>query len=167
MRQWSGRFTIEPANPTDAHRPLGAEHDLAAILSHVEDRVVVNDYTIRYDKKIYQIARGEIRSGLRGATVRVEERLDQSVWVRFRERYLTVRVCASQSKAPAPAPVPKLPAILTRQARGQFDERLQPAQQPPTMENYPAGAGKRRGRGEGPVRRVVGANLSRPAGSFG
>ena len=40
--------------------------------------------------------------------MRVEERLDQSVWVRFRERYLTVRVCVSQSKAPLPAPVPKL-----------------------------------------------------------
>ena len=108
LPQWSSRFTIEAANPTDAHRPLGAEHDLAAILSHVEDRVVANDYTIRYDKKIYQIARGEIRAGLRGATVRVEEQLDQSVWVRFRGRYLTVRMCATQSKAPVPAPVPKL-----------------------------------------------------------
>jgi len=108
LPQWSSRFTIEAANPTDAHRPLGAEHDLAAILSHVEDRVVANDYTIRYDKKIYQIARGEIRAGLRGATVRVEEQLDQSVWVRFRGRYLTVRMCATQSKAPVPAPAPKL-----------------------------------------------------------
>src|SRR5208337_3511712 len=31
LPQWSSRFAIEPANPTDAHRPLGAEHDLAAI----------------------------------------------------------------------------------------------------------------------------------------
>jgi hypothetical protein len=108
LPQWSSRFTIEPANPTDAHRPLAAEHDLAAILSHVEDRVVANDYTIRYNNKQYQITRADIRPGLRGATVRVEERLDQSVWVRFRERYLTVRVCASQSKAPVPAPVAKL-----------------------------------------------------------
>ena len=39
-------------NATDAHRPLRAEHDLAAILSHVEERVVANDYTIRYNTKI-------------------------------------------------------------------------------------------------------------------
>jgi len=108
LPQWSSRFTLEPANPTDAHRPLGAEHHLAAILSHVEDRVVANDYTIRYSNKQYQITRTDIRPGLRGATVRVEERLDQSVWVRFRERYLTVSVCASQSKPPVPAPLPKL-----------------------------------------------------------
>jgi hypothetical protein len=34
----------------------------------VEDRVVANDYTIRNDKKIYQISRVEIRPGLRGAS---------------------------------------------------------------------------------------------------
>jgi len=166
LPQWSSRFTIEAANPTDAHRPLGAEHDLAAILSHVEDRVVANDYTIRHDKKIYQIARSEIRSGLRGATVRVEDRLDQSVWVRFRERYLTVRV-RKPIQGPCSCAGSEAPAILTRPTRNHLDERLQPAQQRATMENYPTGTGKRRGWGEGPVRRVVGANLSRPTGSFG
>jgi hypothetical protein len=102
---WNRRFTWEPAHATDAHRPLPAEHHLAAILSHVESRVVANDYTIRYDQKVYQIARAEIRPGLRGATLRVEERFDQGVWVRFRDRYLTVSVCEPQPKAVlAPAP---------------------------------------------------------------
>ncbi len=105
---WNSRFTVEAENPTDAHRALRAEQDLAAILSHVEERVVANDYTIRYDKKIYQIARADIRPGLRSATVRVEERLDQSLWVRFRDRYLAVGVCESPPKTPAPALVPKL-----------------------------------------------------------
>lgn len=101
---WNSRFTVEPANPTDAHRPLGREHDLEAILSHVESRVVANDYTIRYDRKIYQIARADIRPGLRGATVRVEERLAQEVRVRFRDRYLTVSVRPAHPQA---APVRK------------------------------------------------------------
>jgi len=90
---WNRRFTVQADHATDAHRPLGRRHDLAAILSHVEERVVANDYTIRYDKKIYQIARPDIRPGLRNATVRVEERRDQRVWVRFRDRYLRVSVC--------------------------------------------------------------------------
>ena len=105
--QWSSRFTFEPANPTDAHRPLGAEHDLAAILSHVEERVVGSDYTIRSNNKQYQITRAAIRPGLRGATVRVEERGDHGVWARFRDHYLTVTLCAlaqGGSKTPAPAP---------------------------------------------------------------
>jgi len=52
-------------------RPLrGGEHELAAILSLVEERRVTSDYTIRYQGKIYQIARGDIRPGLRGGGVR-------------------------------------------------------------------------------------------------
>ncbi len=111
---WNRCFTVEPANPTDAHRRLGAEHDLAAILSHVEERVVANDYTLRYDKRIYQIARAEIRPGLRGATVRVEERMDHSVRVRFRDRYLAVSVCPA---GPQPAPLAKVPE-LTQPSKG-------------------------------------------------
>ncbi len=92
---------VAPANPADAHRPLGAKHDLAATLSRVETRQVDNDYTIALDGKRYQIDRGCIRAGLRGATVRVERRLDGSLAVRFRERYLTVTVCAPHPKPSA------------------------------------------------------------------
>src|SRR5208337_31539 len=105
LPQWTSRFTREPANPTDAHRPLRAEHNLAAILSHVEERVVANDYTIRYDNVQYQITRRDIRPGLRGARVRVEERWDQTVCVRFRDEYLNVDVCDPQIR-PQPLPMP-------------------------------------------------------------
>src|SRR2546430_7696938 len=44
----SRSFTVVAANPTDAHRRLSGEYDLRAILSHVEERVVTPDYTIRY-----------------------------------------------------------------------------------------------------------------------
>ena len=106
MPQWGSRFTREPANPTNAHRPLRAEHDLAAILSHVEERVVANDYTIRYNNGQYQITRTDIRPGLRGATVRVEQRGDQTVWVRFRDGYLNVKMCDPQIR---PKPLPARP----------------------------------------------------------
>jgi len=100
LPEWEARFTRGAANPTDAHRPLGRQHDLAAILSVVEERVVTNDYTLRYQGKIYQIARGDIRGGLRGAKVRVEKRLDGTVAVRFRGRYLAVSVCAPPQPKP-------------------------------------------------------------------
>jgi DNA-binding Lrp family transcriptional regulator len=105
LPQWSSRFTREPANPSNAHRPLRAEHDLAAILSHVEERVVANDYTIRYNSRQYQITHTDIRPGLRGATVRVEERWDETVWVRFRDGYLNVQICDPQL-CPRPLPAP-------------------------------------------------------------
>ena len=42
-------IAVAPANADDAHRPLEKQHDLAAILSHVESRRVNNDYTIQLD----------------------------------------------------------------------------------------------------------------------
>jgi transposase len=110
---WNRRFTVSAAHSTDAHRPLRAEHDLAAILSQVEERVVTNDYTIRYEGKIYQMARSEVRPGLRGGRVRVERRLDGSLAVRFRGRYLAVQEC---SPRPKPAPAAK-PAVAVRRRK--------------------------------------------------
>lgn len=107
LPRWESRFTVVPANPTDAHRPLRREHNLAAILSQVESRVVTNDYTIRFQGHSYQIDRASVVGGLRGASVRVEQRLDRSVAVRFRNRYLTVGRCQQQVR-PKPAPSPAL-----------------------------------------------------------
>src|SRR5215831_9760790 len=91
-------LAVAPANPDDAHRPLEKHHDLRAILSHVESRQVDNDYTIRLDNQIYQIARKDICSGLRKAVVRVEKRRDGSIAVRFRGRYLSVTECEQRPK---------------------------------------------------------------------
>jgi hypothetical protein len=97
-------LTVAPASADDAHRPLEKQHDLAAILSHVESRRVNHDYTIQLYGKIYQIARQDIRTGLRGAVVRVEKRRDGSVAVRFRDRYLRISICQQPPKLPALKP---------------------------------------------------------------
>lgn len=102
LAEWEQNFTVVARSATDAHRRLGAELDLAAILSHVEERVVTPDYTIRYQGKIYQIKRSDIRGGLRGGRVRVEQRLEGSLAVRFRQQYVSVTECQPQPKTPAP-----------------------------------------------------------------
>jgi transposase len=96
---WNQTLTVAPACADNAHRPLGKEHSLAASLSHVESRRVANDYTIRFEAKLYQIQRSEVRAGLRAGQVRVEQRLDGTLAVRFRDRYLTVTECAPRPKA--------------------------------------------------------------------
>ena len=80
-------------------------HDLAASLSHVETRQVRSDYTLRWDGKLYQIQRQAVVSGLRGANVRVEQRLDGSLMVRHGERYLPVEECAVADRPKATRPV--------------------------------------------------------------
>ena len=106
---WERQMTVAAAHADNAHRPLDNSHNLAASLSHVEKRQVRNDYTIRWDGSLYQIERSAIVTGLRGAFVRVEQRLDQSVAVRYNERYLPVKRCsaADPAKLPAPAEQPE------------------------------------------------------------
>jgi len=102
---WERELTVEPAHPDDAHRRLDPSHNLAASLSHVETRQVRNDYTLRWDGKFYQIERQAVVSGLRRANVRVEQRLNGSLAVRYGERYLPVKECAvaDQHKTPRSA----------------------------------------------------------------
>jgi hypothetical protein len=108
LPEWNAKFTVVPVCPDDAHRPLGTEHNLDAILCRVEQRVVSNDYTIRLDGETYQIARRHIRPRLRGARVRVEQRRGGSLAVRFEGQYLEVQLCQPVERVPRkPAGRPK------------------------------------------------------------
>jgi transposase len=101
---WEREMTVAPAHEDDAHRRVDNSHNLAASLSHVEKRQVRNDYTLRWESSLYQIERSAIVPGLRGAFVRVEQRLDQSLAVRYNERYLPVKRCAAAAPDPMPTP---------------------------------------------------------------
>lgn len=141
MVWWNQTLAVVPASSDDAHRPLDKEHSLAASLSYVETRRVSKDYTIRFDNKIWQIARSDIRAGLRGADVRVEVRLDSSLAVRSGKRYLTVTECQPRPKVPSPkaaTPAKRKPAApraksqwmknfrLTRPDKAAFSEIASP-----------------------------------------
>jgi biotin operon repressor len=123
-------LAVAPANADNAHRPLEKQHDLAAILSYVETRQVNNDYTIRWDAKVYQIARNSIGVGLRGSVVRVEKRREGSLAVRFRDRYLTISQCDHRPKVMPPKTAPKRPRIKPGQGstewRKNFDLKKSP-----------------------------------------
>jgi hypothetical protein len=124
---WNQTITVIPASGDDAHRPLGKTQSLAASLSYVESRQVNNDYTIQVDRQTWQIARGNIRAGMRGANVRVEVRLDGSMAVRFRNTYLTVSKCHPRPKVTAPkaaAKRPRKPATPRAKSRWMENFRL-------------------------------------------
>jgi transposase len=113
---WEREMTVEAASADDAHRPLEKSHSLAASLSYVETRQVRPDYTLRWDGQLYQIERQAVTSGLRRATVRVEQRLDGTLAVRHGQRYLPVQECAPAEK-PKPKTSPAKPAPRHRGSR--------------------------------------------------
>ncbi len=115
---WERELTVDAAHPDDAHRRLDKSHHLAASLSYVETRQVRADYTLRWDGKLYQIERGAITTGLRGAIVRVEQRLDGSLAVRHGERYLPVKECAAADRPKSARPQKKAGSTRRASRRG-------------------------------------------------
>ena len=89
------RCTHAPASGNDAHRPIG-KLNLDAILCIQEQRVVANDYTIRFDNHFYQLL-PPVWPGQRGGKVIVEQRLDGTMKVRFKNRYLEYNAIPSPS----------------------------------------------------------------------
>jgi hypothetical protein len=100
--EWEEKFTVVPASADDAHRPLGKQHKLAAILCRVEKRVVTNDYTFRADTHTWQIARRCVRPRMRGAWVRVEHRGSGELAARFEGKYVEVSLCPPAEKKSLP-----------------------------------------------------------------
>ena len=80
------RFGVAAASGNDAHRTK-KDFDLQAILSHQETRKIRNDYTIQYDNHLYQLLPPVI-PGQRGGLAMIEERLDGTMHIRFKNRYL-------------------------------------------------------------------------------
>jgi hypothetical protein len=99
------RFRKPARQAADAHRPLGPGHNLKAILSLQEERVVANDYTIRFRNRFYQLL-PPVYPGERGGRVMIEERLDGSMAIRFRGNYLKYREFSPGSRAGGSAPRP-------------------------------------------------------------
>lgn len=99
---WNGNLTVAPASAADAHRPLGPDQDVASALSHVEHRQVLSDYTFRNDGRQYRILPKCVQPGMRGGTLRLEMRLDGSMAVRFRDKWLEVTECETPAQRAAP-----------------------------------------------------------------
>jgi Integrase core domain len=141
---WERELTVEPANADDAHRRLDKNHHLAASLSHVEMRQVRRDYSLRWDGKLYRIERQAVTTGLRGADVRVEKRLDGSLAVRYREQYLPVKECAAADKLKTTRPA-KAAKTLRSGGRGSDWNQNFDLKKAPKIWQAAQGSGHRRG----------------------
>jgi Helix-turn-helix domain len=100
------RFTIKPKSRNDAHRSLHQSMDLSAILSIQENRKVANDYTIRLDNRFYQLL-PPAYPGLRCGRVTVQKRLDGSLHIRFKDRYLKYQMLPLPEASGALPPNPR------------------------------------------------------------
>jgi len=84
---FNAKFMAPPAHSTDVHRPLEPRQDLARILAVCEERVVQNDWTIRWRNGFLQLAScSDVEPK---QTVLVYEQLDGRLRAFLGERELT------------------------------------------------------------------------------
>jgi transposase len=96
LPMWNQRFVHAPANTANGHRSL-EKLELSSILSVVEARRIDNDHTVPWRGVKWQIPREEIRPGMRGSRVRVEQRLDGSMVARDQRRFISLVRCQEGS----------------------------------------------------------------------
>lgn len=102
--EWNAHFARPVADFPNQHRALTPQLDLAAILCHVEERVIGNDYTFSFAGRRYQIRRPEVQAGMRRQRLRVELRLDGELKARYQGRYVDIGECAMRELVTEPKP---------------------------------------------------------------
>jgi hypothetical protein len=105
--EWNERFARPLTGIADLHRPLTPQIDVGAALSHVEHRVISNDYTFSFAGRRYQIARTDVKAGMKGQHVRIELRLNGELRTRYQGQYVAAGECGAKAPA-ATKPAPKL-----------------------------------------------------------
>jgi hypothetical protein len=100
------RFAKTAPKATDAHRRLGASHRLESILSIQSERVVSNDYVVRFENRFYQLL-PPVYPGERGGRVVVEVRRDGTVVIRFGKREMPYRETVTPPRGAESGSAPK------------------------------------------------------------
>jgi len=115
--EWNARFARPVAEFPNHHRPLTEHLELAAILCHVEQRVIGNDYTFSFAGQRYRIARTEAQAGMRRQRLRVELHLNGELKARYQGRYLQIAECGEPVMA-AERDAPRKPVRKDHNAGG-------------------------------------------------
>jgi hypothetical protein len=79
LSELNAKFSVEPAEATDAHRPVEASVRLDEVLCEQEPRVVGNDWCVRWDNRWLQIDRRHQALALPGRRVLVLQKRDGSL----------------------------------------------------------------------------------------
>ncbi len=97
------RFAVAPASAEDFHRRVPSRTMLDRVFQLEEERVLSNDWVVRYDTRYFQVARQSGHAPAR-STVLVREAQDGAIELRYRGRLMQWTEIAAPVK-PTPAPV--------------------------------------------------------------
>ena len=112
LPKYNQKFSRVPKCNADVHRPVGkTEAELDAIFSFQEERVIGNDYTIRWRNRLFQIEKYQPYFLLPRTKVLIEERLNGKIRIKYKGKYLKMHEIDPNEIRRPPLPNPVPPAI--------------------------------------------------------
>jgi hypothetical protein len=99
LPKYNRRFAVEPRDATDCHRRVRRDQHLDEILVIRTPRTVRSDYTVGFQNRVFQLLKKQPVRVSPKLTVDMEQRLDGTIHVRYRDRYLNVKEITDKVKA--------------------------------------------------------------------
>ena len=92
--KFNQKFSIKPRIHSNLHDLLSGKEQksLSSIFSRQTKRTVQNDFTFSFKNQWYQLTEHQTATVCKKDIVIVEERLNNTVWVRLRSKYLNYRI---------------------------------------------------------------------------
>lgn len=81
----NSKFTVEPTSPADYHKAIPEGLSLADIFCREESRVLTNDWTIRFENRLFQIEKQSNLPPVKSMVI-VLQHLDNSIHILYRNQ---------------------------------------------------------------------------------
>lgn len=97
---FNGRYAVQPQSTANMHRPIpdGIRTQLSRIFSTQSIRSINNDFTIQFKNTWYQLKEIQPATVHKGDKVMMEERLDNTIYIRYDEQYLNAFILPERPK---------------------------------------------------------------------
>ena len=111
--KFNEKFAVVPQKQADLHKEINAtvKQKLPQIFSIQNQRVVMNDYTIRFKNQYFQLNQEQPTTVYKKDIVIIEKRLNGDIKINLKERYLDYAILP---KRPIKEIDVKLPALTTK-----------------------------------------------------
>lgn len=97
LPKYAKRFSVKAVYSDDLHRPIPRGLDLDRILCVKTERAIRNDFTVAHNKKLYQIL-----DNVRAVKVMVEEYVDGSMTIFYKDTKLAFKEIVKRPERPKP-----------------------------------------------------------------
>jgi transposase len=111
--KFNSKFAVVPDKQANLHKEISAtiKQKLPQIFSIQNQRVVMNDYTIRFENQYFQLNQEQPTTVYKKDAVIIEKHLDGEIKINLKERYLNYTVLPERPKKEIDV---KLPALTIR-----------------------------------------------------